>query len=282
MSLTARRLVGAACALGLIALGLVNTAGQDVKPAPKVAPPAAVKVEAPNAALLLNAAARVAVNDEMLQPWEQHYGPAVRRLHRTELHFMRLVSRPTKQQYEKIAAETEPSVKDALRGLVAASNGAGGQSDPRAVIAAAVAKSVRANLSPEQAASYLEEIHLRTAARRRLVVLSLVAMVDKLLMLTSEQREKLQAVLTGNWNDSWDQTQLLMMGGQYLPSMPDAKIVPILSEAQKDIWRTVPKGTVRFGVNLSNLPAMDIEEEVWDEDKPPKKPDAAGGKEPPK
>jgi hypothetical protein len=67
------------------------------------------------------------------------------------------------------------------------------------------------------------------------------------------------------------------MGGPYFPAMPDAKILPILSDAQRDVWRGLPKPTVRFGVSLPSNAAGDIGDEVWD-DQPPKKPSPAGGK----
>src|SRR5205085_4701378 len=110
----------AACALGLLALGLADTAGQqDAKPVAKDAPKAEVK----KAAVPVNAAGRVAVDDNAVQQWEQHYGPQLRQLLRTELHFMRLAAQPTKPQYEKIAAESEPAIKEAIRGLVLGMSG---------------------------------------------------------------------------------------------------------------------------------------------------------------
>ena len=279
-----RWLSGATCALGLMALGLVGTAGQEpIKPVPKAPQKMEVKAAPAKVAVKALAPARVMVPEEVVQQWEQHYGPHMRQLLRTELHFMRLVTQPTKQQFERIAAESEPAIKEALRSLVAGmQGGAGGQSEPRAAIADAVARSVQATLSLEQAARYKNELDERTAARKRLVVMNLVAMIDKLLMLSAEQREKLQAVLSDNWDESWNQTQLLMMGGQYFPSMPDAKITAILSSAQRDIWRAVQKGTVRFGINVSVLQGLEIDDEVWDGDKPPKKPAPAEGGAAPK
>ena len=55
-------------------------------------------------------------------------------------------------------------------------------------MAEALAKSVRAHLSPDQAARYQKEIDERAAAHKQAVVLNLVVMVDRALVLTSEQR----------------------------------------------------------------------------------------------
>src|SRR5437660_330428 len=101
----------AGLAIGLMmTLGLVSSSGQDKKAAPKpapkpVQPPPVVKVGVfdPQRGL---------VNDAQLQAWEQAYGPQFRQMLRTELHFVRLVAEPTKQQYEKIAADCEPAIKD--------------------------------------------------------------------------------------------------------------------------------------------------------------------------
>jgi hypothetical protein len=62
--------------------------------------------------------------------------------------------------------------------------------------------------------------------------------------------------------------------------MPDVKINPILSDAQRAVWRGIPKGNVRFGPNVGFMQAVQIEDEVWDDDR--KAPDRAGDKAAPK
>jgi hypothetical protein len=154
-------------------------------------------------------------------------------------------------------------------------------------IADALAKSVRTTLSPEQAARYQKEHELRSAARKRAVLLNLVAKVDRLLILTRDQRGKLSEILENHWNDSWDSMQMLMYGGdQYLPEMPEGKILPILTVTQKDVWRGIQKRNIRFGIDLGILQGIQLEDEIWDEDGPGGSPErrdgkaAAEGKEP--
>jgi len=293
----------AGLAIGLLTLFVVGSSGQDQKaaddkkadkvksklksktpgqkPAPKPAPPAQPAPPIRVNADVLNPQ-RGLVNDAQLQAWDQAYGQHFRQMMRTELHFMRLVTEPTKQQYEKIAADTEPAVKEAIRSLLVAANtgNVGGQADPRGPIAAAVARSVRDTLSREQAARYEQEIEDRTAARKRAAVVNLVAMMDKLLALSAEQREKIGDVLTNNWTDSWGQPQMLLTGGQYVPTLPDAKINPILSEGQRLIWRYVPRTNTRFGLNFTT-PIVPIEDEAWGDDPAKKKVPPAGGKSAP-
>src|SRR5207245_1580194 len=110
----------------------------------------------------------------------------------------------------------------------------------RTPIADAVAKLVRTTLSPEQAARYQEELGKRPAARKRAAVLNLVVHVDKVLVLTPEQRDKLGKILEKKWHDSWNSTQMLMYGDRFFPPMPDAEILPILTDAQKTVWRGIP------------------------------------------
>ncbi len=184
---------------------------------------------------------------------------------------MRLVTRPTKQQFEKIAADGEAGLKGVIRRFArnGATNSAGDQADPHMLIADALLQPVRTTLSPEQAARYQKELELRAAARKRVVLLDLVAKIDKLLALTTEQRAQIRTILENNWDDSWDHIQFLMYGGQYFPRMPEAKIAPLLTETQKAVWRDIPKGNVRFGLNLQvMLQGFEIEDEVWDDNQP--------------
>jgi hypothetical protein len=105
------------------------------------------------------------------------------------------------------------------------------------------------------------------------VLLNLVAKVDRVLILTAEQRDQLTEVLQTNWNDAWNQLQMLMYGEQYFPLMPDAKILPLLTATQKAVWRGIPKGQVHFGFDLGMMHGIDVGEEEWGaEAKEPTKP----------
>ncbi len=267
-------LICAALILGLAAFGSVGTFAQN-KEAPDEGQKGARQLAFP-------APPQPPVEDAVMQQMEQQYGGQFRQLLRTEMHFMRIVAQPTKQQYEKIAADGAAAMKAALRKFARMNNGNGrvmdGSFDPRGEIVAAFGKSVRATLAPDQAGRYQKEMDLRTEARKRVVVLNLVAMMDKSLVLQPDQREKLREILANNWNESWNQTQILNYGGQYYPTMPDAKINPILSKAQRAVWSGVQKG-VQFGIDdLGLVVVPDLKEEVWDGDPPPKNPKPASDK----
>jgi hypothetical protein len=218
-------------------------------------------------------AAKVADGDDaVVNQWEQQFAPMFRQLFKAELHFMRLVTDATKAQYDAVAADGEAAVKSAVRKYANAMQRGGEYADPRIGITDAISKSIESHFSAEQAARYRKEIELRNAARKKLIVTNLVAMIDRTLLLQPDQRQKITDVLANNWHDSWNQTQILMYGGRYMPLMPDDKITPILSEKQREVWRSIPKNQVRFGPNFGFNQGFQIEDEVWD-DPPAKKPD---------
>jgi hypothetical protein len=227
-------------------------------------------------AAALGAIQNAAAEEAIVKQVEQQYAGQFRQMYKSELHFMRVVTEPTRQQFEKIAADAEPGNKAAMRSFAMSMRGmARDQGDPRSIVAAAIAKAVKETLSPEQAARFQKEIDLRTAAHKRLFVTNLVAMIDQVVILQPEQRDRLAKVLIENWDDSW-QMQILMYGGQYFPAMPDAKIVPILSDAQRQVWQGVSRNTVRFGANFFGFAqGAELDDEVWPDD-PTKNP--AGGK----
>ena len=256
-------LLSATCTIWFVE-GPRQAFAQKNAPARKAAPAAPQK--APQAPV--KAPALRQQDDVMLQQFEQQWGAQFRQLYKTELHFMRSVCQPTKQQYDKIAADGEPALKATISKFAATWRrpvAADEQPDPRTLIAEALVKSAGAILSPEQAARYRTELDQRTAARKRIAVLNLVCKLDQLLILTAEQRGKLGEILENNWNDAWNQPQWLTMGNQYFPSMPDDKILPVLTESQKTVWRDTPKGNIHFGFQLGMVQVMEVEE-VWEDD----------------
>jgi hypothetical protein len=256
-----RLILGAAGTLLLVSLGGPAVLGQDDK---------AVEAEDNN--------------DIQFGP---QFSPYFRQLYKTELRFMRLATEPTKQQYEKIAAEGDPSIKVALREYVKRFNGGNGNINtfnPSRPMTDAISKAVNKLLSPEQAARYQKELDARITASKRMAVDNLVVMVDKTLNLSADQRLKLVDILLNNWNESWNQTQYFLNEGRWFPAMPDAKISPILTESQRVIWKATNKNNVQFGIGGGGLrDGNDLDEEMWPEDAlkkdemlPPPKEKAAG------
>jgi hypothetical protein len=205
-------------------------------------------------------------DEQLVRQVEQQYGIQIRQMYRMELHLMRLAARPTKAQYEKIAAGGESGVKQTFRLIALGMRG--DRSDPgwpQASMSSAIAKAARTVLPPEQAAAYEKELELRAAARKRTALLTLVTCMDRLLALTPDQRRSVEAVLRDNWDKSWDDPQVVSYASQYLPPMPDAKLNPLLTPEQKEVWGKLQKGTVRFGFQVHFMDGVELPEEVWDE-----------------
>lgn len=288
-------LFGMAAGIGWLALSNVmepvgRAAPQD---APKKADAPEEKPAEPKAP---PPAAPVDPADAMIQQFEQQFGRQFRHMVRSELHFMRITCQPTKQQFEKIAADTEVTAKATTKQLAEIwqkmqRGGMGVQevTDPRTPITDALTKSVRAHLASDQADRYQQELEKRVVARKKATVLSLVAIVDKILVLTPDQRDKMVDLFDKNWHKSWNDPQILMYGGQFFPEMPDAKMLPILTESQKLVWQGITKQRIHLGFHshFNNLQGIDLGEEVWDDPAAPDQPkpvdkanDAIKGKSP--
>jgi hypothetical protein len=247
--------------VGLTVCGFAEPARQDAKAK------AEAKVDAKAAKAEAKAAAMAKAIEANIQEFEMELGPGIRQMYRAELHLMRVIAQPTKEQYDKIAADADAVVKAAVRRYAEASTTGRNttQLDPRAVLADAVAGRVRTVLTPEQVDRYRKELDQRAEDQRQARRVILVARVDKLLLLTPEQRDKLSDILDKNWDRSWDQAQWLHYDGQLVfPLMPDAKILPILTDAQKAVWRTMKKQNVQFGIDFDIGPGILIDDEVWD------------------
>ena len=78
----------------------------------------------------------------------------------------------------------------------------------------------------------------RGEARKRVALLNLVAKIDKDMVLSKDQREKITESLKKNWKSGWDQSlEMFMHGDEYVPRPPDDVVLPFLNETQKQAWR---------------------------------------------
>jgi hypothetical protein len=282
-------LLATAGAIWLTSFGFMESSGQEAAKMKAALPKAArapKKAETPVGALWdeaarvlgqgAQAAREMARDDPQVQQFEQQYGAQFRQLYKSELHFLRVVCQPTKQEYERISAESAPVLKAIVRkfalgmrdhqrfGLIAGPK----LSDPRTLITDRLVTSVRANLSPEQAARYQTELDQRSAARKRAIVLSTLAKLDKTLLLTAEQRGKLGEILDKDVKTSWQQLQLVMYGDRSFPALPEHKLLSLLNETQKKVWRNLPRENIGIGFDLGIVQGIDIEDEVWDDERP--------------
>ena len=194
-----------------------------------------------------------------------HYEKQFHKLYNYELSFMRIATDLNKQQFEKIAAEGEPVLMEAMATYLKTRK-PDQPADPNPAIIEGIAKAVHKHLSPEQAARYKKELDNRAAANKRMAIANLIAKVDKTLNLSAEQREKLKIVLENSWDETWTQVHLYWNDNSEFPAIPDEKILPILTERQRIFWKGVPKRKITGYSWRGN----DLEEEVWPEDVPNK------------
>jgi len=205
---------------------------------------------------------------------EQQFLPQFRALWKAEMYFIGKVCQPTKEQMDAIqatsAATTAAASRRYAQGMQNGGRMALGSSstgfDPRGLLQESLLPVLKENLKPEQLAHYNEEVAQRQAAKQSMAVHNLVAKLDRDLLLSSDQREKVEASLTSKWDPSWCQSsQALLNLDQYFPAIPNDVVTPYLNERQQEIWRGMRKnsGQVFFGGGFG-LFGNEVEEGVWD------------------
>jgi hypothetical protein len=194
---------------------------------------------------------------------------------RAEYELLVAVCAPTKEQRKQIARAGEKGLQGAAlkvgewqqRGRVQRAGQPLTNPDPRKIIQDALVAAVSANLSPEQAARYQEEVAERMANQRLVALHNLVEKFDHYLVLTADQRDKLFESLSTHWDDSWCQSlQVFINEDIYFPPVPEKHIAPILTPAQKKVWDGTQKaqrilyGGMVNGVGMeANTPLEDAE-----------------------
>lgn len=224
------------------------------------------------------------LNDNVLKQFEQQYGKHFDQLIRTELHFIRMVCDTDRKQYEAIQSDSKEVRNNVLREFAQVQQGwnrgvnqNSNNGNPRLSVTDSLLNVVKKHLTPEQAGAYQREVTARREAFNKVVVSITTTKLDRKLQLTPDQRVKVVAVLTSDWDGSGVNMQSLMYGDQYFPDLPDGKLTPLLTERQKKVWRTVGQQTqVFWGFNMGINQVVAIEDEVWDEEANEKPSDKGG------
>jgi len=229
-----------------------------------------VRVAAEKQAVDLAAAAALNLQEQQFQ---QQFRPILR----AEIAYIRKVCQPTDEQLRNLADEGERHLKSAVKKYAELQarmqNGRWRATDRmpdlRTLIREGMAGSVGSHLSVEQAALYRDEIEKRIAQRRQVIVRNIVARLDQDLGLSAEQRDKLVDSLGSHWNDAWGTSlEAYLYSNNSLPQIPDQFVAPLLNDAQKKLWRAMPKagaGIVHFdinnplGNNILGIPPLDTE-----------------------
>jgi hypothetical protein len=113
---------------------------------------------------------------------------------------------------------------------------------------------IKKHLSPKETALYEAEIDKRNASRKEAALSFLLDALDRDLVLSSKQREKLRESLCSHWEDSWYLfIEYHLYGKEFYETALESSVVPVLNENQKKIWQGLPKvqGLWGFGVNTT-------------------------------
>jgi len=164
-----------------------------------------------------------------------------------ELRFIDMICRPTPEEQGAIRAAGDASLQLAVKTYVDAlmeieSGGLRRERpkewpNPRKLILEELARSVRQTLPGDRAGRYQQELEKRAAARKRATLVYVVSKLDRALLLSDEQREALMKVMNSNWKEAWgERLEHLRHGEDLLPVLPDDQVLPILSDAQRELW----------------------------------------------
>ena len=232
--------------LGGVFRAVVRAIAPDAAPPHAVPAPVAMPAVAVPAGVVAVAPAALPDDDPTVQQWILQCRPYLK----SEFAFVKATCGLDKAQRERIALAGEQALREAARKAARSQNmpqvlgGAQAESNnPRRAIRKGLAEAVKANLPPDKAGRFLEEVEARDAQHKRAAVVNLVAKLDHELYLSAEQRGKLQEALAKNWDGSWCESLEAMVayGDQYFPMVPEEQVAPFLNGEQKKIWSTVQK-----------------------------------------
>jgi hypothetical protein len=192
-----------------------------------------------------------------------------------ELRLLTSAAGPTPSQRREIAIEAARTLKPYIRS--AAENNQINRvrldtsvNDYTKLVRTHLELAVWSKLSNVQSARYRTELDRKELARREVVVLNVVANIDRHLRLDAAQREKLCEALRSNWDDrDYPMFETMIPYESYVPSIPNQAILFILNEDQRKVWRGLLKvhlsavrGTDPFDDILAGLADDEPDEDV--------------------
>jgi hypothetical protein len=111
-----------------------------------------------------------------------------------------------------------------------------------------LAEVIKAKVSDAAFTSYSDELSKRASQRRQMVVENIVAILDKKLVLTSDQRDAIGKSLLENLPDNQlPQLQVFSSDGDAIPAIPENCLSPHLRESQRVVWQNLPNRGVQYG-----------------------------------
>ncbi len=187
--------------------------------------------------------------DEMIEATFEEYQPRIK----SQLLFLKKTGNLSDEQFEAIRDCSQFELKSVCRKHflkarqsamaevaenITDSDSGGTESLPL-VIQRFFVDFVRSQIGFDQMKSYETELAARNAHRKRVTILNLVARLDADLLLMPDQREQFTKLIDSEWKDEWAQSMsALMPDANFMPALPDGKVLAILKDDQREVWKT--------------------------------------------
>lgn len=180
--------------------------------------------------------------------------PMFHRMFLAELRFVRSATGASEEQTRGMARAARDPLRLAVAGCVEEQfqllrrHDPGGEPNSGAAylsVQKTLGSIAAAKLSPEQLARYRDQVQKRSEHRKQAAIRILLAALDQELRLAAAQCEKIGASLASHWDPKWDIAGEVFADfaeDRSFPELPDAVIVPFLTQRQKAAWEQLPKG----------------------------------------
>ncbi len=121
----------------------------------------------------------------------------------------------------------------------------------------------KSQITDSQLQQYEIELTARQAHRKRVTILNVVARLDADLLLLPEQRDQFTKLIESEWEDSWGQSlSALMPDANFIPALPDDKVLAILKDYQQAVWKTKNYNRESSGWDDDPLGFLEVDEEL--------------------
>lgn len=191
---------------------------------------------------------------QQLQPFLMH-----------QLRFLKQIADMPAEARPKVKKDAEAALRLYAKQLTDQNNGMVRQlQDSQAIFWSKVKESLTTHLPPEMAAQALKEIDEKRNYEVKAARLIGLSSIDQQLLLTAEQRTKIEAEMIANWKTEYIYwSNLRFYGGQYVPQIQDETLITKhLSDQQKKIWQSLQKISIGdFGWQMNNGEVM--QPDIW-------------------
>lgn len=150
------------------------------------------------------------------------------------------------QSFDNVVRQAAIAQKQMQRGFNA--NNPPPIPDPQMQFAEDLGQFAKAHCSEESSSNYHREIQHRETLRRSATVHNLVSRLDRDLLLSEEQREKISEALLEKWQPQWSQQIEIVMQNDHMMMLPDPCVTPFLRNEQQSVWQSLPK--THYGWNV--------------------------------